>query len=243
MNKKFGIIIGVIVAIFLVILGVNLTQNRRIKVNYDDYDLYTVIEPSEANGNLGDMVEGDKDAPVLLFEYGDYQCDACAPMNPYINQLIEEYDGKLALVFRTDIMDYHQNGTAAAAAANAAAMQGYWREYKDKLYSDQDDWFYSNASTRQGQFERYFTEVSKGQGDMEKFRKDMRSREVTQKITFDNGLSEKIGVEWTPSFYIDGERISQRDKSTTEFLDELRAKIDAILAEKGIAKPKKSSKK
>ncbi len=243
MNKKFGIIVGVIVAIFLVILGVSLTQNRKIKVNYDDYDLYSIIEPSEANGNLGDMVEGDKDAPVVLFEYGDYQCDACAPMNPYINQLVEEYDGKLAVVFRTDIMDYHQNGTAAAAAANAAAIQGYWLEYKDKLFSEQDDWFYSSASTRQEQFERFFTEVTGGKGDMEKFRKDMRSREVTQKITFDDGLSAKINVEWTPSFYLNGERISQRDKSTTEFLDELRDKIDAILEEKGIEKPKKTSTK
>lgn len=240
MDKKLGIIVGVILVAFAGLVGVSFMQSQSAKIDYDKYDIDALIEPDEANGNIGDLVTGDRNAPVILFEYGDYQCDACAPMNPYVNQLVEEYDGQLAVVFRTDIMDYHQNGTAAASAANAAALQGYWKEYKDKLFNDLDDWFYSSANKRQDQFEEFFLNVSNGQGDLNKFRQDMRSKDVSQKIKFDNGLSERCGIEFTPTFYLNGEHMDQRNKSTPEFLEELRTKIDAILKEKGIEVKKKS---
>lgn len=240
MDKKLGIIVGVILVAFAGLVGVSFMQSQSAKIDYDKYDIDALIEPDEANGNIGDLVTGDRNAPVILFEYGDYQCDACAPMNPYVNQLVEEYDGQLAVVFRTDIMDYPQNGTAAASAANAAALQGYWKEYKDKLFNDLDDWFYSSANKRQDQFEEFFLNVSNGQGDLNKFRQDMRSKDVSQKIKFDNGLSERRGIEFTPTFYLNGEHMDQRNKSTPEFLEELRTKIDAILKEKGIEVKKKS---
>lgn len=240
MDKKLVIIVGVILVAFASLVGISFMQSQSAKIDYDKYDIDALIEPDEANGNIGDLVTGDRNAPVILFEYGDYQCDACAPMNPYVNQLVEEYDGQLAVVFRTDIMDYHQNGTAAASAANAAALQGYWKEYKDKLFNDLDDWFYSSADKRQDQFEEFFLNVSNGQGDLNKFRQDMRSKDVSQKIKFDNGLSERRGIKFTPTFYLNGEHMDQRNKSTSEFLEELRTKIDAILKEKGIEVKKKS---
>ena len=112
-------------------------------------------------------------------------------MNPKINALVEEYDGKVAVVFRTEIMDYHQNGTAAASAALAAAKQGYWQEYKDLLFTNQNDWYYSDVQQRQSQFEEYFTKASGGKGDLAQFREDMGSKEVSQNISFDAGMADE----------------------------------------------------
>ena len=226
-----GGIVGVVLA-FVALIAITQLQNRA-EVDYNSYDLNSVIAADENSGGLAENIDGDPDAPVLLYEYGDYQCTACAPMNPYINELIEEYDGKLAVVFRTYIMSYHDNGVAAASAANAAAIQGYWKEYKDLLYETQNDWYYAEGDERQQMFEQYFEQATDGKGDLEQFRQDMGSKEVAQKIKFDSALSERVGLEWTPSFYLDGELLDQRNITTSEFLDLLREKIDAKLAELG----------
>ncbi len=231
MDKKTWVIIGVLVVAFLGLVGVSIAQNSAQQV-----EVAQVFEASEDNGGFGEMIEGDPNAPVKIYEYGDYQCDACAPMNPYINEIVEEYDGKVAVVFRTMILSYHQNGTAAASAALAAAKQGYWKEYKDLLYTNQNDWFYSDATQRQKQFEDYLKQVSDGKGDMEQFLADMGSSEVSKKISFDADLARKQKVSFTPSFYVEGEFVDQRDKTRDDFLNELRAKIDEKLAEKGVEK-------
>lgn len=231
MDKKTWVIIGVLILAFVGLVGISIAQN-----SVSQAEISVVHEPSDDNGGFGEMIDGDPDAPVKIYEYGDYQCDACAPMNPYVNEIIEEYDGKVAVVFRTMIMSYHTNGTAAASAALAAAKQGYWKEYKDLLYTNQYDWFYSDATQRQEQFEDYFKQVSDGKGDMDKFLADMGSSEVSKKISFDANLAKKQGVSFTPTFYVEDEFVDQREKTRDDFLKELRAKIDEKLAEKGIEK-------
>lgn len=226
-----GGIVGIVLA-FVALIAITQLQNKA-DIDYESYDLNSVIAADENTGGLAENVDGDPDAPVLLYEYGDYQCTACAPMNPHINELLEEYDGKVAVVFRTYIMSYHDNGVAAASAANAAAIQGYWKEYKDLLYETQNDWYYAEGDERQQMFEQYFEQVTDGKGDLEQFRQDMGSKEVAQKIKFDAALSERVGLEWTPSFYLDGELLDQRNITTSEFMDLLREKIDAKLAELG----------
>ena len=226
-----GGIVGIVLA-FVALIAITQLQNKA-DIDYDAYDLNSVIAADENTGGLAENVDGDPEAPVLLYEYGDYQCTACAPMNPYINELLEEYDGKVAVVFRTYIMSYHDNGVAAASAANAAAIQGYWKEYKDLLYETQNDWYYAEGDERQQMFEQYFEQATDGKGNLEQFRQDMGSKEVAQKIKFDAALSERVGLEWTPSFYLDGELLDQRNITTSEFMDLLREKIDAKLAELG----------
>lgn len=180
--------------------------------NFNDYNFYSVIAPDEHNGNIGDHVKKDKDGtyngePVYIFEYADFQCPGCAAINPKVNQVIDELEGKLAIVYRNHLLSYHQNGTAAASAAEAAGLQGYWKEYADKLFTGQSEWEYKSGSERTEIFEKYFIEVSGGKGDLEKFRKDVASDEVSKKISFDMGIGKRMDIEGTPAFYIDGQLI------------------------------------
>lgn len=226
----------IVIAFVIAVVGLFVWLGGRGRIDYSGYNLSEVIAADENSGNIEEMIEGNPDAPVKIFEYGDYQCTACAPMNPKINALVEEYDGKVAVVFRTEIMSYHQNGTAAASAALAAAKQGYWQEYKDILFANQNDWYYSDSQRRQQQFEEYFTKVSAGKGDLAKFREDMASKEVSQKIRFDAGLADKMKISWTPTFYVGDVLVSQRDITVDKFLENLRAEIDKQLQEKGVEK-------
>ena len=212
--KKFrgfsvaGVIAGVAAVTFLAIATYLIVDGNNKATDFNSYDFYSVIEPTKDNGNIGDHVKGNADAPVLIFEYADYQCPGCASINPRVNKVVEELDGKLGVVYRSYLLSYHQNGTAAASAAEAAGLQGYWKEYADKLFAEQAEWEYASASERTALFDKYFEEVTDGNGDLEKFNQDLASENVSKKISFDMGIGKRIDVGGTPAFYIDGQLIN-----------------------------------
>lgn len=222
MDKKTWIIIAIIIAAFAGIIGYNMAFR-----SHDD-PLAQIFPASEESGNLPENINGNPDAPILIFEYADYQCEGCAAINPKLNQLVEEYDGKVAVVYRNYVQSYHANGTAAASAANAAAIQGYWKEYKNLLFANQNEWYYSDAATRQKQFEQYFVTATDGKGDLEKFRTDMLSDAVAAKIAFDRKLSEERHLTYTPYIYLGTTRIKESEMGN-DFLDIMRQKINAEL--------------
>lgn len=231
-GKNVGWIVA-IVAIIIAFVGVvvwRIADKKANQVDYSKYDINAIIAGNEDNGGIADHVKGSADAPVVIFEYADYQCSGCASANPRINKLIEEYDGKLAVVFRAFLLSYHQNATAAASAAEAAGLQGYWKEYMDKLFANQSVWASATGDTRTSMFVDLFTNVSGGKGDTEKFIADMSSAEVKAKVNFDMGLSEDLDIPGTPSFFLNGERIDISNISTEdEFLELFRSKIDEAL--------------
>lgn len=221
MRKKAGFsvwgLVAVVAVVVLIIVGAVMVINgNNNATDFSKYDFYSVIEPDKNNGNIGDHVKGSADAPVLIFEYADYQCPGCASINPRVNKLVEELDGKLAIVYRNYLLSYHQNGTAAASAAEAAGLQGYWKPYADKLFSEQSEWEYASASERTDLFNKYFTEVTAGKGDLDQFNKDIASEEVSKKISFDMGVGKRVDVSGTPAFFIDGQLISWGSEGMVE---------------------------
>ena len=257
MNRHTGIIIAIIILAFGGLIGISILQHGQkpnttkpansstITVasleeiaalakqnNYDDYSLASIIPASAASGNRPENIKGDPEAPVKIYEYADYQCEHCATLNPYINQLLAEYGGKVALVYRGYIMPYHaQNGPIAAAAANAAALQGYWTEMKDTLFANQDEWFYAKPADMPGYLDKYFLMASSSQGDLTKFHQDMQSEAVKQKIAFDYGLYEKADLQWTPIIFIEDKFMSQKEigGSYDDFIQALRNEINRRL--------------
>lgn len=212
--KKFrgfstiGIIIGVAVVALLGVATYAVIDGNNKATDFSSYDFNAIIEANKDNGNIGDHVKGNPDAPALIFEYADYQCPGCASINPKVNKAIEKANGKLGVVYRSYLLAYHQNGTAAASAAEAAGLQGYWKDYANKLFAEQAEWEGSTGSERTGLFEKYFDEVSNGNGDMEQFRKDVASDEVSKKISFDMGIGKRVDIQATPAFYVDGQWIN-----------------------------------
>lgn len=208
-----GVIIGVLVVAILAVAAYAVIDGNNKATDFSNYDFNTIIAPSADNGNIGDHVKGDPNAPVLIFEYADYQCPGCASINPKVNKLIEQLDGKLAVVYRNFLLSYHQNGTAAASAAEAAGLQGYWKPYADKLFAEQSEWEYASASERTALFDKYFEEVTDGKGDLEKFNADIASENVSKKINFDMGIGKRVDIQGTPAFYVDGQWIDWGEAS------------------------------
>lgn len=202
--KLVGIFLSIIIAAALGVGTSFLVGNQ----NNTTDTAYTIHEPSDRNGNIGDHVKGSSDAPILIFEYADYQCPGCASINPKVNEALAAVDGKVAVVYRSFILSYHQNGDAAARAAEAASLQGYWKPYADKLFASQNEWEYATGEDLINYFDSYFNEVSNNEGDLEKFHRDQLSDEVGAKIATDISLANHVSISATPAFYIDGQMIN-----------------------------------
>ena len=211
-----GTIVGVVTIALIIIAAYFVIDGNNKATNFQDYDFYSIINADNNNGNIGDHVKGNPDAPVRIYEYADYQCPGCASINPRINKAVEESNGKLAVVYRSFLLSYHKNGTAAASAAEAAGLQGYWKPYADKLFSEQSEWEYASASERTELFEKYFVEITEGKGDINQFRTDIASERVSKKISFDMGIARRIDVPSTPAFYVDNQLIKWSEAGQLE---------------------------
>ncbi|MBQ9017570.1 thioredoxin domain-containing protein [Candidatus Saccharibacteria bacterium] len=210
--SKGGLVAIIAVVAFIAVAAFFVIDGNSKATDYSKYDFFSIISPDEHNGFIGDHVKGNPDAPVIIFEYADFQCPGCASMNPRVNAAIDAADGNLAVVYRSDILSYHQNGTAAASAAEAAGLQGFWKPYADLLFKNQADWEYATSDKRTTLFEQYFLEVAGDKADLDKFRTDMASKEVSQKINFDLGIAKRLDVPATPGFYVDGQYIDWSNK-------------------------------
>lgn len=244
MNKVIKIVLGVFAVVLVVVIAKFIMDGNSNITNYADYDFNSIIGPTKDNGNIGDHIKGSADAPVVIFEYADYQCSVCAVFNNRVNDLVDKYDGKLAVVYRNFLLSYHQNATAAASSAEAASLQGYWKQYADLLFANQAEWEYASQSERSKLFERYFIEASESQGDLEKFKSDVKSNEVSKRLSFDAGIGRRLSeITGTPSFYIDGQIINRTEagyvvidgevvswNNDTDFIDLMTKIIDTKLA-------------
>lgn len=211
--SRAGVTIFIMVLACIVLATCLVIEGNNKATDFTKYDFYSVIEPDEHNGNIGDHVKTDKDGtytgtPVYVFEYADFQCPGCASLNKKVNEAVDALDGKLAVVYRNYLLSYHSNATAAASAAEAAGLQGYWKEYGDLLFANQSEWQYLTGSERTTTFEKYFIEVAGEKADMDKFRSDMASDAVSKKLSFDMGIGKRISISGTPAFYVDGQFIA-----------------------------------
>lgn len=247
MSKKGWIVTGIVLAVFLGMIGATIWKQNQPEVvqkNIYDYDIVKTeadalgFTKQNANkiweGEIWDNVKGNPDAPVVIFEYADYQCIHCAEINEYIDKIVKEYDGKVAVVFRTYVLPYSNNGVMAAAAANAAAKQGYFAEMNKILFENQESW----SGLKEGKFleklGEYFLMASERKGDREKFYEDMEDEWVLKKIAYDMRAGTLIGLEGTPWFVMNGEQIVNEGVSMSKYAAQMREKINAELKRLGV---------
>ncbi len=89
-----------------------------------------------------DHYYGNKDAQVVIVEYADLECPYCAVVHPTIQQILKEYDGKVAWVFRHFPLNIHPNAHIKAVAAECAYAQGgdeAFFKYVDATYTEMEE--------------------------------------------------------------------------------------------------------
>ncbi|MBX4215487.1 DsbA family protein [Candidatus Parcubacteria bacterium] len=164
-----------------------------------------------------DWTRGAKNPKVTMIEYSDFQCPACGAYEPLLAQAQAEFKDTLQFAYRHfPLTQIHQNALLAAQASEAAGKQGKFWEMHDLLFQKQSEW--SNSATAKALFEGYAATLKLNAA---RFAADIDSKEVEDaiKADFEEGL--RLGVNATPTIYVNGKKIaSPRDyaalKSTLE---------------------------
>lgn len=233
MTKTRWIIFGAICVLLIGTLVFLANKDRR---DVSSIDAGKIIATTD--GELGDQVYGNKDAKVIVFEYGDFQCPSCGNAYPQIKAIKEQYKDKIAFVFRhLPLTSIHPNALSAAGAAEAAGMQGKFWEMHDELYENQDNWSSASTSERNRIFETYAEAVGV---NIDQYRTDLVSSVVVEKIARDRALAKRSSLDATPSILIGSSRLGSDIVSSIVQGDgaKLKAEIDRQLKAAGVELPK-----
>jgi len=208
----WGAIIG---GITIVVAGmIYLVSLQRIPSNTEMITIENVVESN-------DWVLGDRNSKVIITEYSDFQCPACASYNSVIKQITADFGDKIAFVYRHFPLPNHQHAKTMAYAAEAAGKQGKFWEMHDLIFKNQSEWISKSSVTET------ITEFAKQLSlDEERFAKDIDSDEIKTKINDSVAKGREIGISYTPTFFVNGVRI-QNPKSYAEFTAIIN---DAIVA-------------
>jgi protein-disulfide isomerase len=146
--------------------------------------------------NAEDHILGSINAPVILTEYGDFDCPHCAIAHVFIKKLQLKFKDQLAFVFRHfPLSKVHQYARIAAISSEAAANQGKFWEMHDMMLENQSNKLSASHLLRF---------AGRLGLDLKTFQRDIQDEKLAAKVEtqFETGI--RSGVNGTPSLYING---------------------------------------
>ncbi len=148
-------------------------------------------------------------APHTLTVFSDFQCPACKAFHEYLSSLEAssspnlDVTKKISFVFRYfPLYQIHEHAFPLAYAAEAAARQGKFEAIALRFFADQ--------TKLEGvtDLNPYLLKVAKDlKLDEKKFATDMKDPSLQNIIQNDLSLGESLGINATPTFYLDGEKL------------------------------------
>jgi protein-disulfide isomerase len=144
-----------------------------------------------------DHIQGASAAPVMLVEYGDYECPHCGLAHPVVKRLQKHFGESLRFVFRNfPLSEMHPMAEPAAEAAEFAGTQNKFWEMHDGIFEHQSQLapeFLLSLAKKNGMSSQALSDALEGGTFRERVRKD-----------FTGGV--RSGVNGTPTFFINGRR-------------------------------------
>ena len=234
MSKRTWIIFAVVC---IAVLGGLVYLSGKNKIDVSSVDINKVQPAAAQSGEIADHVFGKADSKVVLIEYGDFQCPGCGAAYQPVKEVTGKYKDQVAFIFRNfPLTTIHPNARAAAAAAEAAGLQGKYWEMHDKLYENQSTWENLSGNQRTDFFASYATDLGL---NVDTFKADIAGTNTNQKISFDQAVGKKADVSATPTLLLNGKKpeniYNEQGGIDQEKLD---AVILAELKSNGITVPK-----
>lgn len=158
-------------------------------------------------------IKGNANASVTIVEFTDFQCPSCAEQHPVMERIVSEFGNRVRLVVRDFPLSQHANAPKAAEAAEAAREQGKYWEYISVLFRNQ-------SALEVDKLKQYASQLGL---DRARFDAALDGGKFAEKVQRDVLDGDKLGVNGTPTFYINGKRVSDRS------YEGLKATIEAAL--------------
>jgi protein-disulfide isomerase len=143
-----------------------------------------------------DHVQGSLDAPIVLLEYGDYECPYCGEAYPELKAVQSAMGDSLCFAFRNfPLGSAHPHAERAAEFAEAAATAGRFWEMHDALYEHQD-----------ALDDRSLVRYAKALGLDDAVIESALRGDFATRIRRDFSGGVRSGVNGTPCLFINGRR-------------------------------------
>ena len=137
---------------------------------------------------------------VTIVEFGSYQCPFCQRVQPTLKQLADKHPKTVRFVYKHRPLPFHKSSRPAAAAAIAAGKQGKFWEMHDALFG-------GGVLPQPDEIDEHTDRIAAELGlKMKQFRKDRTAADA--KIDADDKLAEESGARGTPTFFINGRRLT-----------------------------------
>ena len=201
------VVVGaLIVAYALILPGLKTTQTASATQTAASANQPISITPQVFNTKVDGRHLGDPNAPIKVVAYEDFRCSACKWYSQNLEpQVIKNYveTGKVYYSYAIYIVVDHMDGAdasyrAANAALCASAQNKFW-ELHDTLYANQvteSADLYTDAR---------LVEMAQGIGlDMTSFNKCYQAKKYAAEVEKDVNEATSLGVQGTPSIFIDG---------------------------------------
>ena len=154
---------------------------------------------------------GSVDAPMVLLEYGDYECSFCGQAYWIVKELQQTLGDQLRVIFRNfPLTEIHPYALNAAMAAEAAGLQDRFWKMHDVLFENQERLTPTNIQSYAGLLGL----------KIDKFNQDLESKKVQERVSSDFYGGARTGVNGTPTFFVNGYRFDG-DWTTDELLTTL----------------------
>lgn len=213
-NSVKATLIAIAVAVILLIVGIifAITQQQPAAPSEGGAQ-QTVRTDSHV------LDDGGADA-VTVVEFLDFECEACGAFYPVVEELREKYDGEITYVVRYFPLPGHINSTQAALAAEAAAQQDRFEDMYHRLFETQAQWGEQSEETPE-----VFRAFAEDLGlDMAAYDAAIADPATAQRVRADKADGEKLQVDSTPSFFVDGEKVVLQEWDDLEQAIEKAAK-------------------
>ncbi len=194
-----GISVISILAAFFAMNALVVSDQPLVLVEAHDRD----VEAERFSGALltanGSPYLGDKNAPITLVEFGDYQCFFCNKFfHDTENGILENYvkTGKVKIIFK-DFTIIGPDSITAALGANCAGDQGKFWEFHDILYNN-----WNGENNGWAAREKIIGFANDAKLDVDKFTECLDEKHHQPKIDASNSDARKLGLTGTPAFFI-----------------------------------------
>jgi protein-disulfide isomerase len=172
----------------------------------------------------GDRTDWAKNSKVVLMEFSDLQCPACAAAQATVEELgkDKEITDNVTFVYRHfPLSSIHPNALRASYAAEAAGQQGKFFEFIDVMFRNQTEWAEEADPTE------IWAGYAEDLGlDVGAFRAGLTDKAVQDRVEKDRQSGIEAGINGTPSFFINGKAVENR--TVAGFKEALKAEIEAV---------------
>ncbi len=173
-----------------------------------------------------DPMWGNRNAPVTIVEFSDFQCPFCSRVEPTMDQVRSTYGpDKVRIIWKNQPLPFHDKAKGAAEAAQAVftlkGSEAFWKFHKMAFQNQKD--------LGPESYEKWA--VAAGV-DAAAFKKELASKKGLKKVDEDQQLANKVGANGTPAFRINGAELSgaQPFDKFKELIDKELGKAQAKIA-------------